>query len=158
MQNDYIYFLLVLCLYLTVKITWWLCCLSVLTHPVVFTYIWRCRRQRWCCVGDNVIIMLMTINWWRVNHPKTTALIDAFCFFGAKKDGQIALPDWCLRPTFWGGAGVLGSGFQSGGAMLLVHVQYSSRHTGMLKFCNNSFFYTFKNKTRLQFKLISNAT
>lgn len=43
---------------------------------------------------------------------------------------QAALPDRCLRATFWGGAGVLGPWLEPGGAVLLVNVQRASRHTG----------------------------
>lgn len=133
MQNDYAFLCLLLlhfdvCVGLENHLLAGLIVYGV-RHPVVCTTVWAWQRGD----DDNDNITLMTrgasIRVHIYIYIYTFVLIDAFC---GPKDGQIALPDRCVWPPVRGGAGVLGTGFEPSGAVLLVDVQHTSRHTGEL--------------------------
>lgn len=59
-----------------------------------------------------------------------------------RQNGKITLSNRCVWPTVWGRTRVLGIGLESGGAMLLVHIQctswYTSKFVSWLNFVTHS--------------------
>ena len=74
---------------------------------------------------------------WCLAKNKSHNLINLLIFLS--KNGQTTLPYRCLWPSIWGGARILGLGFESGWAMLLVHVQHPQRYASMFYFYVFSF-------------------
>lgn len=96
-------------------------------HPGVFTQVMNYYRYRYgLCArvafhsdGNFLINSLFFCPFF----PSSDCLPNFHAKLNMGKDWKVALSNWCMWSIIWGGARVLGLGFQSSRTLLLVNLQ-----------------------------------